>query len=315
MPRLRLREEPSMQDGHIDLSFRDPAGWDDLPYPNVADARACVMLLGDADAGPLVVLAWFPPMDDALVRGWAHGHDSDNWRITLLGESHMGPAAYRPGEFRFQNGGKPYGGDDYAAGPDGGYHLVMFGDRRGFPMRPVKAEHADKAARMATRTATALDISVVDPYPVAEQGVRTSLGVPDKAGKVDGSFADADAWEELVPGVRAACGLIGTSAVGPVLVLLRCEPGTAAVPRAAFGSELLVMVVDGSCAIGHATLEVGDVRIQAADAETAAVVAGAAGLSVVLLIADRRGRTPRTLDESPTTRSWSDALTTLIDAC
>jgi hypothetical protein len=43
----------------------------------------------------------------------------------------MGPARYGPGEFRFQQGWKPYGADGVAAGPDGGWTVLMFADRRG----------------------------------------------------------------------------------------------------------------------------------------------------------------------------------------
>src|SRR5205823_252902 len=97
--------------------------------------------------------------------GTAHGHDSDSWRMSLLGESHMGTATYGPGEFRFQQGGKPYGKDDFAAGPNGGYHLVMFADRRGFRTRPVKKELEPIIKPQDDRAARALGIGLVEPYP------------------------------------------------------------------------------------------------------------------------------------------------------
>lgn len=274
---------------YTDLSFRETADWGDLPYPGTTGGKINTLLLGDSKAGPLVALAYMPPMDEPLKRGTAHGHESDNWRITLLGESHMGPSTYGPGQFRFQTGGQPYGADDYAAGPEGGYHLVMFGDRRGFPIQPVKQELREVIGKQNEAAAAALGIEVPDPYPADERGLVTNLAEPDKAGKVESSFADAADWPELAPGVRAAAGLFGHREVGPLLLLLQCGPGTTALPAASHGTEVLFMVVAGSGRIGDVDYALGDLRLHDAGAPLPEVVAGPDGLSLYALFADRRG--------------------------
>lgn len=308
---VRMQFLPDVVDGHIDLSFRKPETWGSLSHPGVTGARSTTIMMGDPDAGPLISLAWFPPIEEDMARGWAHGHDSDNWRITLLGESHMGRESYGAGEFRFQNGGQPYGNDDYAGGPEGGYHLVMFGDRRGFPVRPVKQDYRAQAAEMAERGAAGLGITILDPYPAEEQGVQTNLGTPDKAGKVEGTFAEAASWPELVRGVTIAAGLVGESERGPVILLLQAKAGATARPACTFATEVLHMIVKGSCTIGADALRLGDVRLQEADAPSPAIVAGPDGLSLVLVVGDRREIQPE-VEAPEEAMAWVGAVDLLV---
>ena len=67
---------------------------------------------------------------------FAHAHASDNWRISVRGTTNMGRDTYEQGQFRFHDGGVPYASDNFAWGPDGGYGIIMFADRRGFAIRP-----------------------------------------------------------------------------------------------------------------------------------------------------------------------------------
>jgi hypothetical protein len=278
------------RDGYIDLSFRAVETWDDMAHRNVtAGGKRIVLLLGDAKVGPFVLLAYMPRMDDPMERGDAHGHDSDNWRITLLGESHMGPATYRPGQFRFQVGGQAYGPDDFATGPDGGYHLVMFGDRRGFPIRPVKQASVPAMEKRNIKAAERYGIALPDSFPVDERGLVTNIGVPDRAGKIEGDYAEASEWPSLTGGIRAAAALFGHPLAGPLLLLLRCNPGVIALPARAFDTEILLMVVEGACRIGESALEMGDMRLQESRTIGPPIVAGDEGLSLYVLFADRRG--------------------------
>src|SRR3954469_3305906 len=125
-------------DGHVDVSFTERAGWSD------ADATILPIMMGDEHCGPFVVLSYVEPNDTQMPLSFAHAHASDNWRITVRGTTNMGRDAYQQGQFRFHDGGVPYASDNFAWGPDGGYGIIMFADRRGFAIRPVKAEIAEK---------------------------------------------------------------------------------------------------------------------------------------------------------------------------
>ncbi len=127
-------------DGHIDVDFRDTASWNPLEETG----RILPIMIGDEEAGPLVVLSCFPPMDEQMPLSFAHAHASDNWRISIRGTTNMGRDAYEEGQFRFHDGGVPYPCDNYAWGPEGGFGIIMFADRRGFAIRPVKESIAEK---------------------------------------------------------------------------------------------------------------------------------------------------------------------------
>ena len=124
-------------DGHIDATYTDRGGWSqDL------GATILPMMVGDDQSGPFVVLSYVEPSEEPMPLSFAHAHASDNWRISVRGTTNMGRDTYEQGQFRFHDGGVPYASDNFAWGPDGGYGIIMFADRRGFANRPVKAEIA-----------------------------------------------------------------------------------------------------------------------------------------------------------------------------
>ena len=87
---------------------------------------------------------------------FSHSHPSDNWRISVRGTTNMGRDTYAQGQFRFHDGGVPYASDNFAWGPDGGYGIIMFADRRGFAIKPVKASiAAERTLRAAIGSAPA----------------------------------------------------------------------------------------------------------------------------------------------------------------
>ena len=85
-----------------------------------------------------------------------------------------------------------------------------------------------------------------------------------------------------------AAGLAGEPTCGPVLVFLDCAAGTEAVPARSIGSETIVAPVAGSIDAAGTTLAEGDVRLEEADVEHPALIAGPDGVQLVLLFADRR---------------------------
>ena len=279
--------EPTSSDHHVDLSFRRPDGWIDLPPEDATAGRLVLALFGHETEGPMFLLAETAPTGEDPPRTPAHGHESDTFRISLIGTSFMGPESYGPGEFRWQVGGRPYGADSYANGTDGGYHLVMFGDRRGFPTKVVKKELQPHFTERDAALQGLFGIEPPVPYPVEGRGVATSTGTVDKAGKVNGSFAEAADWDEVEPGLRVHSGVMGHQELGPLLVMARAEAGTEVLPSTALSTEVLVMVVSGSLSIGDRVYEQGDCRIQASTAALPALVAGPDGADVTIVVGDR----------------------------
>ena len=264
------------------FSFREAEAWVDF-----SNGKDLALLLGDPECGPLIELTSRPPEPEEMPRAPAHGHASDNWRITIQGTTNMGTYAYGPGQFRFQDGGVPYAGDNLAWGPEGGFGIIMFADRRGSPIRFVERDHpfqegADQGARAF---ADAYGFALCDPCPGAP-AIRTNLG-QTQFGHLDTGFEESDSWPEAAPGVRLATSLLGEVTAGPVLALLRCEPGAPACPAGTVDTEVFHAVVAGSCQVEGSPRALGDAWV-AAPGPQPGVVAGPDGLSHIVVFADRR---------------------------
>jgi len=278
---IRSTTPITASDGHVDINFADREGWAE----NMG-ATILGIMMGDDQRGPFVALSYVEPTDEQMPLSFAHAHASDNWRISVRGTTNMGRDAYAQGQFRFHDGGVPYASDNFAWGPDGGYGIIMFADRRGFPIRPVKAELAEQMMPAQEVAGRAMGIDVLDPCPGAP-AIMTTLG-PTSRAHLDGGFDTSDQWDEIAPGVRMAAGLAGEPTCGPVLVFVDCAAGVEAVPARSIGSETLVAPVSGSVDAAGLTLQQGDVRVEEADVDHPALVAGSDGAQVVVIFADRR---------------------------
>ena len=268
-------------DGHVDVSYRDRAGW-------FADMGATILpiMVGDDGCGPFVVLSYVEPTATQMPLSFAHAHPSDNWRISVRGTTNMGRDTYEQGQFRFHDGGVPYASDNFAWGPDGGYGIIMFADRRGFAIRPVKAEIADRVTPQQEAAGAGLGIDMHDPCPGAP-AIATTLGLTARA-HLDGGFDSTGEWQEIAPGVRLAAGLAGEPTCGPALLFLDCDAGCEAMPTRSIGTELIVAPVSGSVDAAGVVLEQGDVRIEEGGVEHPSLVAGPHGAHLVIIVADRR---------------------------
>ena len=131
-----------------------------------------------------------------------------------------------------------------------------------------------------------LGIDMQDPCPGAP-AIATTMGATERA-HLDGGFDTSDQWDEIAPGVRMAAGIAGEPTSGPVLVFLDCAAGSEAVASHVLGTEVIVAPVAGSVEAAGTTLAQGDVRLEEADVEHPALVAGPDGVQLVLIVADRR---------------------------
>ncbi len=223
-------------DGHVNLSWTDRTGWSD----NMG-VKILSILAGDEHCGPFIVLSYAEPSEEQMPLSFAHAHASDNWRISIRGTTNMGRDTYQQGQFRFHDGGVPYASDNFAWGPDAGYGIIMFADRRGFAIRPVKEEIAAQLTPRQEAAGAAMGIDMRDPCPGAP-AIATTMG-PTRRAHLDGGFDGSDEWDEIAPGVRMAAGLAGEPECGPVLVFLSCASGREAVPTRSIGSETIIAPV------------------------------------------------------------------------
>lgn len=272
---------PETIDGHVDLTYRDRSGWSES-----MGATILPIMVGDDHRGPFLVLSYVQPSDEQMPLSFSHSHASDNWRISVRGTTNMGRDAYAQGQFRFHDGGVPYASDNFAWGPDGGYGIIMFADRRGFAIKPVKASIAAELGPQQAAAGAQLGIDMQDPCPGAP-AIATTMG-PTTRGHLDGGFDMSESWDEITPGVRMAAGLAGEPTCGPVLVFLACDAGREVMPSRSIGTEAIVAPVTGSVQAEGVELTQGDVRVDQADVRHPALVAGPDGARLVVIFADRR---------------------------
>lgn len=301
-----LSSEPTNPtDGHVDLDYAQRSGWSEQ-----MGATVLPIMFGDEGCGPFVVLSYVEPTDEQMPLSFAHAHASDNWRISVRGTTNMGRDTYEQGQFRFHDGGVPYASDNFAWGPDGGYGIIMFADRRGFAIRPVKAEIAEQVGPEQEVAGAFLGIDMQDPCPGAP-AIATTMG-PTARAHLDGGFDTADQWDAIAPGVRMAAGLAGEPTCGPVLVLLDAAAGAEVVPARSIDSEAIVAPVSGSILVAGTTLGQGDVRVEEGGVDHPAIVAGPDGAQLVVIVGDRRAlRTA--LADATLAGSLGAALSTVLD--
>lgn len=273
-------------DGHLDFSFNDLSSWVGMPIP------AAFALIGDENRGPLITFTALPPGvsadgDDGQ-NGPAHGHASDNLRMPLRGTVQMGPWTFGPGEFRLQQGWKAYGSDTIAAGPEGGWELLMFADRRGVRVRPVRSKPDDPIPYMEVErmfsewTGWKGDWFGDDPATACPPSTfATSLGSPQNGG-ITNDFGQSPNWLPAGGGSKVAVSLLGDSVCGPVVVVADTAPGLCADEAATYDTEVLRLVYSGSCTIGEQAYGHGDIRIDLA------LGAGENGLQEIVVFGDRR---------------------------
>ena len=232
------------------------------------------------------MLSYVEPTDEQMPLSFAHAHASDNWRISVRGTTNMGRDTYDQGQFRFHDGGVPYASDNFAWGPDGGYGIIMFADRRGFAIRPVKAEIAERVDPQQEAAGAGLGIDMQDPCPGAP-AIATTMG-PTAARISTVASTSTDEWEEIAPASawrpvspasrragRCSCSWTVPPGARPF------RPGRS-VPRRSW------LRCRGRSMPPASMLEQGDVRVEEAGVEHPALVAGPNGAHLVVIVADRR---------------------------
>jgi len=113
---------PLSRVGHIDATFADTAGWDDLGD----GSKAAAALMGLHDLGPLVLLLSTP---GGRVATPACSFDTDSFRLVIRGSCTWAGEDRVMGDMRIQPAGVPW--EEIVAGPEGLDQVIILGDRRG----------------------------------------------------------------------------------------------------------------------------------------------------------------------------------------
>jgi hypothetical protein len=248
------------------------------------------------------------------VKTFTHYHGSDQFRMILRGvEQSVNRVTFGPRQFAFQESGMAY--KEGVGGRDEVWGFLVVGDRRGaastMPLGDNGTYKMDPSpeAREAFEKGYTVFTEMAKNNPGGPKGipsVATNLG-PRRGGMVMGSFADRDGWRRFSDGIEAAAGLWGDRTSGPAQMMLKVEAGHVAIPRLTAQTEIVTVVVEGSCEIDGVRYGCGDMRIQAAGARQGAVTAGPDGLEVVFMIADRRAL-PAFEDDDEIGAGWKPAF-------
>lgn len=307
---FRTRGVPEAFEDHFEMSLRDTEGW----YEFKGGAFVFnLLMIGDEEAGPTVSLLSAAP-GSMLPVSPAHAHASDSFRVALKGHIHMEPDVYGPGEFRFQEGWRVYPGHgDVSFGPEGQWEIVVMGDSRGRKMRPAVDFEPNPENELLKSIArdfgTVGDVLSDDPEMGAgPSAIASTLAPKLRMGKLNGSYSEAAAWDEVAPGVRATVAVMGDAGRGPVLVCTDVAPNSRAMSRARFGTEVVRIVIAGSCRIGDSIYSQGDVRIQRPGHWCGEVDALEEGVRELIVLGDRRKLELETVDV------WPASLPGYVDA-
>lgn len=270
-----------LDQGHLRISFAERKGWvTQEAYGNVETPP--MISLGDPKSGPVISLSLHPGGPGPAYRTPTHYHGTDQFRMILKGRAERAISRLKleARQFAFQEAGMPYregfGGDDVV------WAMLIRGDRRGSAAAAPAADSSERTAEPAPAMA-----SENPGGPAGIPSVATTFGAC-RNGFLLGSLDMKDGWRGLGEGVQVAASMWGDRASGPLMLMIKGEPGATVIPAFTSATETMCVLAAGSCRIGGAKYELGDLRIQAADAQQEEVTAGPEGVELILLVADRR---------------------------
>jgi hypothetical protein len=281
----------SMDGDHVDFSFRHRDAWPPLQWKSL---EGLGFRMGDPDLGPTVNLAAFTFHDDEIL-DWEHTvdpmhfHGSDQFRLEVAGSWITNGQPLEGGSYGYQASGRVY--QEHPGELGRSWLVLVYGDKRGqgatFTLaRDREALGVDSIAGQPVATADY-------PHPAGPKGrvaIATSTGALER-GYLWGSFAERDSWPELRDGVTTTAGVFGDAAGGPLSFLLSAASDRVVVPGCTYDTEVFLAISGGACLIDGVAYERGDMRVQRAGEHLDAVVAGADGVDLLLMLGDRRAAT------------------------
>lgn len=317
---LKIAGRESVDDEVVDMSFAEARSWTDPPFladitEEMRQAHFAAVTFGADRVGPALYIFAMEPGSN-YPDGEAHMHASDNWRISLKGELPVGRKNYGPGEFRFNAGWRPYPSDNGAQGPEGGWSAVFFADRRGTAVRPVSTSLTEDQAAVFEGAALVSDWAevggdAVDLEDTADEScLLTTFGSLNNSGYLNGSFDERENWCHDDAGRAVAGALMGHATMGPIVLLSHAPAGPTEVPDRTLDTDIVRIVVNGSCTVDGKDYRAGEIRLQKAGAPAGPTVAGDGGVDEVVILGDRRVVFASLRDQG----GWSSAARRALEA-
>jgi hypothetical protein len=295
----------------------------DMKWENIfLDRKLLAILLGDPDSGPCVIIAEIPPQAlstassplgrlkqwgravlpdpfDQLLRRilslrGSHYHRSDTFRM-VLGDNPkhsftFGRGWHYAGGYRLQRSNHRY--REWHS-IHGNLEIIVDADRRGHS--PIERDLRDfddiesirgSLQGAGTYVSQLRTFHTKDAEAVSGLG-STAVGYFPWSG-LSGSFLDED-WARLSDGSKVAGLVMGDQVRGPLILLSRNAPNVVESPAGSHSTEILRIVLTGSCAIGDRSYGPGSWRLTDVDVNQEAVVHGPEGSTQLVLFGDRRG--------------------------
>lgn len=263
----------------LKVSYRDFEQWPQITP--LGTIRAHVLDIGDEVSGPNIQLGNIEPVEGETL-DWRHSidplhhHGSDQFRVTLRGEWLLAGRHQPAPKWSFQESGMVY--QEHPRKDSAASLMLIMGDRRG--VSPTLAIKKDEETIVRAGGVYELpDAEKPYPHPAGNRGIAAIATTSGSArhGFVWGDFDSAP-----------SCGLLGDAETGPVVYMLKGEPGDVVLPPCSAETELVLTVVEGSAIIDNETYLSADLRVQSAGRPIQAVIAGDEGLKAILVLGDRR---------------------------
>ncbi len=272
-----------MLDGdHLDLSFRAEESWPSMTP--AGSIRNYTFGIGDQRCGPLVQLGLVTtsdeePLDWRHVVDPPHFHGSDQFRVLAGGRWSVGPHHLDAGDYLFQESGLVY--REHPVGADPAWLVLVIGDRRG--LLPTIVRDADRETLIDAganfRAADSDDYA----HPAGPKGVAA---VSTSAGPCHRGYLSRREIGDYTGSSLTAT--FGDVAAGPSVTISTAAAHHQVIAETCCATEQLIVVNSGSAVIDDIEYRVGDIRIQAAGVPMGAIVAGASGGEITVLVGDRR---------------------------
>jgi hypothetical protein len=310
-------------EGHIDES----GTWERVN----SDRNRLVVLMGDPTSGPLVTLSDIDPGDprntpsrlrrlklkalsilpeqvQQILRAMVsqrltHHHRTDTFRMQVKDDPEQciifGSKRYGFGDFRLQPGMIRY--REWSS-HGGCLELEFYADRRGEPPIEDDVWAIDDESVVRSRSAGGTFLSQVHHFHTRDEDVipgtlaYTATASVPRTG-LTGSIDD-DGWAVLSDGSKVAALFMGVPRTGPMVVLSHNTPGAVEAPAGTYPTEMLRLILKGTCSIGDRSFGPGSWRVTDANVTQGPVVHGPEGSMQLLFLADRRGWLPTTAGDS-----------------
>lgn len=264
------------------------------------DYRELPFLLGDPMTGPMARFLSFPPGRDSVrVNGkaYAHHHRTDTFRMAL------GPQPMQTrilgqwldhGDFVLRGANDVY---VEKSGGRGAILLLVSADRRGYHPVYSAAEREEAESTLDPSSAIVFGDNIPHFHERDEDvvsGPEASFAALQAQQPVlFGALSDDQEWFGLSDGSKVGAVFMADPASGTLILLSNNTANALEAPAGRYASDMVRLVLSGSCSVGERAYSAGDFRFTRAGTEEGAIVHGPSGSTQVLIFGDRRGWLPQ----------------------